>query len=612
MYSQIVAQNICFIRADPDRPIFYYCAAAPSIVVTASNQPAVQLQIFRNSSQPSDVYYATLSLRTQLASSPEAAQAAANASPDIPREAILLPLQAIACSATLDVPAMIPGQTSKTALNSQQDCYLLGKLTSVNDIALLAKLMSTPASTPIAVSYKIDYLLQLPPSTFELEASWDQVYHYLKESFGFNFLVFSLDIEKISSKLISKKIVTIKVKETDPDSHIKQAGDELTQILTSEFFTPVFATAPQQPQPKFGFYLQRISIEDIDQRRLSAKLTETTAVKRSLYPQALFAELVEGSDYQVDRVVTKCDLQDDFFADRIITAHLLSSTLDSNVQLVVVSFRYGGETRQQIVFDHDDTQPKIFKVPSITDSQTGKMLWPVEYDFTVYFNQAIGSVTSVQSDRMNTTLTEVYLDVESVYARYDFVIEAASHFNWQWYQSVLVTIYCRHIQLPDSSISRIFQVTKASPKNNYPVMLPNPDLYQFEVIKNYSKADNSPHISAQLSEVTSQDVFLFSSLYHQRVLTLSASMDWQEIDKAVVFASYPYLPTDGNASLQQTFLFTESGVNPQIFSADQIDSALRTINLDIWFTYHIGKGEGKPLNIQTSTVQDSIDIANLD
>ncbi|HGM7264391.1 TPA: hypothetical protein ACKQF0_000307, partial [Serratia marcescens] len=74
--------------------MYYYCAAAPSVQITAGNQPDVQLQIFRNLNQPDDLYYATLSLQTQLASSPDAAQRAADASPDIPRDAILLPLQA--------------------------------------------------------------------------------------------------------------------------------------------------------------------------------------------------------------------------------------------------------------------------------------------------------------------------------------------------------------------------------------------------------------------------------------------------------------------------------------------------------------------------------------
>lgn len=609
MNSQIVVQNICFIRADPDRPIYCYCAAAPSISVIDGNQPAVQLQIFRNSSQPATVYYAMLSLQTQLASSYEAAQAAAAASPEMPRDSILMPLQAIACSATLDIPGFVAGQTSKTSLSDQQNCYLLAKLPPEADIALLASLMATPATAPIAISYKIDYLQQLPPATFELEARWDQVYQFLQESFGFNLLIFSVDIEETSSRLISEKVVTIKVRDTDPDGHFAQAASELTQILISEFFTPVFADVPQQAKPKPGFYLQRLSVEDIDQRRLSGKLSETTVVKRSLYPQALFAELVAGTDYQADRVIGQSDLQDDFFAHREVRVHLLSDEWDANVQLVTVRLRYGKDNKQ-FTFRKDDTGPKTFRSPSITDPKTGKMLWPVEYDFTVYLNQAVGGVRSVNSGPLPTELNDVYLDIESLYGRYDFVIKAASQFDWRWYQSVLVTLRCRHMKLPASSLSKSFQISETSQQHNYPVMLPNPDLYLFEVTKEYSCAANSPHIPAVLSEPTSQDVYLFSSLYHQRVLTLSADMDWQQVEMVLVSASYAYLPGDDDI-LQQVFQFTESDAAPQRFSADQIDPQRLSVDLEIWFTYQPGRQGDKPEYVQTSTVQDDIDIANL-
>ncbi|WP_269934601.1 hypothetical protein [Serratia liquefaciens] len=609
MNSQIVVQNICFIRADPDRPIYYYCAAAPSISVIDGNQPAVQLQIFRNSSQPATVYYAMLSLQTQLASSYEAAQAAAAASPEMPRDAILMPLQAIACSATLDIPGFVAGQTSKTSLSDQQNCYLLAKLPPEADIALLASLMATPATAPIAISYKIDYLQQLPPATFELEARWDQVYQFLQESFGFNLLIFSVDIEETSSRLISEKVVTIKVRDTDPDGHFAQAAAELTQILISEFFTPVFADVPQQAKPKPGFYLQRLSVEDIDQRRLSGKLSETTVVKRSLYPQALFAELVAGTDYQADRVIGQSDLQDDFFAHREVRVHLLSDEWDANVQLVTVRLRYGKDNKQ-FTFRKDDTGPKTFRSPSITDPKTGKMLWPVEYDFTVYLNQAVGGVRSVNSGPLPTELNDVYLDIESLYGRYDFVIKAASQFDWRWYQSVLVTLRCRHMKLPASSLSKSFQISETSQQYSYPVMLPNPDLYLFEVTKEYSCAANSPHIPAVLSEPTSQDVYLFSSLYHQRVLTLSADMDWRQVEMVLVSASYACLPGDDDI-LQQVFQFTESDAAPQRFSADQIDPQRLSVDLEIWFTYQPGRQGDKPEYVQTSTVQDDIDIANL-
>jgi hypothetical protein len=372
----------------------------------------------------------------------------------------------------------------------------------------------------------------------------------------------------------------------------------------------VFAEVPQQDKPQAGFYLQRLSVEDIDQRRLSGKLTETTVVKRSLYPQALFAELVAGTDYQADRVISQSDLQDDFFAHREVRINLLSDELDDNVQLVMVRLRYGPDNKQY-TFRQGDTKPKIFRSPSIIDPQTGKMLWPVEYDFTVYLNQAVGGVRSVSSGALQTELNDVYLDIESLYGRYDFVIKAANLFDWRWYLSVLVTLRCRPIGQTASSLSKSFQISQTAQQDSYPVMLPNPDQYLFDVTKEYSSAANSPHISAVLTEPTSQDVYLPSSLYHQRVLMLSASMDWQQVESVMVSASYAYLPGDDTPPLQQIFQFTETEAAPQRFSADQIDPERLAVDLEIWFSYLPGQDGDKPKYVQTATNQDAIDIANL-
>ncbi|AUP76719.1 hypothetical protein CWS02_14720 [Enterobacter sp. EA-1] len=98
MSNIIIQNNIAFIPAAVERPIFYYIAATPTCILHTDNTPAVQLQVFRNSSDPGDVY-AMLSLQTQLISR-AAAQAAARSCPAIPADAVLQPLQAIACSAT--------------------------------------------------------------------------------------------------------------------------------------------------------------------------------------------------------------------------------------------------------------------------------------------------------------------------------------------------------------------------------------------------------------------------------------------------------------------------------------------------------------------------------
>lgn len=608
MSNIIIQNNIAFIPAALERPIFYYIAATPTCILHSDNTPAVQLQVFRNSSDPGDVYYAMLSLQTQLTSSQAAAQAAARSCPAIPADAVLQPLQAIACSATLNIPAMLPEQVNRASLSNEQVCYLFGRIEKKEDIEVLVTLLRSPQSAPVAVSYKVDYLQQLPPSTFELEANWQEVYDYLKTSVGFNILILSVDIEDISSTLISQRTVKIKTRQSDPDSHIIQAGEELTTILISEFFTPVFAHQAPETPPRFGFYLQQVSLKEMDNRRLSAKLSETTAVKRSIYPQALFGALVENSDYQPQRVIEMIDLKDDFFAHRTVNVHLLNPELDDNILLVVANMTYGKQN-QALKFNAGAPQPQTFSRPSILDPNTGEMVWPVSYQFTVYFQQPIGGLASVSSGPMSTSLGDVFLDVESLYARYDFTIKTQSHFNWDWYDSVLVTVICQHLRQKNNRIAKSFLLDQHTTHVNYPQMLPDADLWQFDVTKQYSNAANAPHIPVTLNQAIGQDVFIFSTLYPQRTLQVAAGFDWQVVRQATVFLSYNSGP-DGPV-LQQMQMFTEDGENPQSFSADQLNADCRTIALEILVEFQPDHSNGNDPRINTTTDADFIDIAKL-
>lgn len=594
MNNRITEKTIGFINAMPGSQVYYYCAMAPSILVNNQAIPEVHYQIFRSSAstQPTN-YYAILSLQTQLASSLAAAQAAALDNPDIPADATLLPLQIIASTATLSIPQAMPQVLNNTSLGNNQFCYIMASQTDANDIERIAALLQQPESAPIAVSYKIDYLQQLPPSIFELDAQWDQVYEYLKTSFGFNALIFSFNIDDISETLISKKLVTIKVRNANPDHYIGKATTELSAILTCEFFTPAFGQIKTDSAPEFGFQLQNISVKDIDKRTLSARITETTVVRRSLYPQALFATLVSQSHYDASSVVSYHELQDNFFSFRTIRAQLLASELDENIQLVTLNFTYGG-SQPPLVFSRNNMAAKTFCASVITDPVTKKTSWPVEYQFTLYFNRPVGGVMSASSAIMSTSSTELFLDIESLYSRYNFVISAEKKFNWSWYASILVNITCTHIKNKENSTSKNFYITQKNPHEEYSIMLPDPENYTFSATKEYSTRANTPHIPVKLYQPTSQDVTLFSRLYKQRTLIISPKLNWMKITQVLVNVTYCYdQPT--SKSLKEEFYFSEDQSEDALFSADQPDPKLLLITLDIIIINNDGEIEEKTL-----------------
>ncbi len=606
MANTVTTENISFIRASQDSPVFYYCAAAPTLTRHDDGTPVVRLQIYRRSGDKQDIFYASLMLQTELSSTYAEAEAAARHNPEIPPGAPLLPLQVIACSATLNIPQIAPKQTADASLGGLQRCYLLTRLNDPAQIQLLAALMRDPASVPVAVSYKVDYLQALPPATFELVAKWEEVYRYVQTAVGFNIFIAHLGIDDIASQLISQRLVQIKTRDTDPNGHIAEAGRELTQILIAEFFTPVFAPPQPETPPAFGFYLQQLTVADFSQRSLSASLTTTTVVKRSIFPQARFAELISGSDYQAQDAIVMTDLQDDFFSRRRVNVNLLNPRLDDNIQLVAAALNYGTDSAS-LLFRRDkpDTQP--FSAPSQLDPQTHKMLWPVSYSFTVYLAQSVGGISSITSSVMETSLDDIYLDIESLCCRYDFTLEAVSDFNWQWYRSVLVTL--NYSLLPDGKIftAKSFRLSRETPGDSYPLLLPDPDRYQFSVTCQYTPEDNSPHIPVSRTQPTGQDVLVFSRLYPQRQLRLEAGFDWQKVDQALVFVGYGYAPDA--PMLRQTFTFNADNPAPQEFSADSPDPLRRLISLEVFISYLPGQSE-QDREYTTTTDADYFDIAN--
>lgn len=62
----------------------------------------------------------------------------------------------------------MPQLLNHTSLGNNQFCYIMAALTDANDIQRIVALLQQPESAPIAVSYKIDYLQQLPPQPLSL------------------------------------------------------------------------------------------------------------------------------------------------------------------------------------------------------------------------------------------------------------------------------------------------------------------------------------------------------------------------------------------------------------------------------------------------------------
>ncbi|HCB1502468.1 TPA: hypothetical protein MYO83_005422 [Klebsiella michiganensis] len=598
--------KIGFIQAIPDSLIYYYHATQPRFSLYPDNSPAIQLQVFRNPQKITDNYHAMLSMQTELFCSHEQAQAAARANREIPPGAQLRPLPAITSTATLSIAQLAMMPASNTSSSGQQRCYMQARLSQQHDIELLTAMMSNPQAVPISISYKIDYLQQLAPATFELQADWHKVYTCLETDLGVNFFIFSTQIKKLSEELISRNVVSIIVRDADPRNYIAQAVEELSKILLSEFFTPITLIDNPQSSPRFGFYFQKLSVTDINLRTLSAKFTQTTVVKRSIYPQALFAELLNGSHYQPDRAIIYTDLTDHFFTHRKVAINLLNPQLDDNILAVSILMCYG-DIKEIFIFSHDNVDTQCFETFVIKEPHTQKISFPVNYSFTLYFENAVCGQSEVTSEVMQTSLAEIYLDVDSLFSRFSFMIETSAHFNWQWYQSVQVTIIRQNIYQLRDEILKSFVITALGSKIEFSTLLLNPNCYHFYIEKIYTPTDNSPHLEKKSRHSVGQNILLNAELYPQRKLQIfTENVNWQIVKKVSVFARY--LCNQQGVVLQQKFTFNKDTITPQLFSADQPDPTRKCIELRVLPEYHI-KQNLKPIIFNTDA--DTIDISTL-
>ncbi len=172
MRDQVIMQDICFIRADPDRPVYYYCAAAPSVQVAAGNQPDVQLQIFRNLNQPDDLY-ATLSFADPTGQFARSGATRRRRQPGHAARCDLIAAAGHRLQRDAEYPRSYPRADQQNLAERPAILLPVRQTERRRRYPAAGEPDAHAGLDAIAVSYKIDYLQQLPPATFELEANWD-------------------------------------------------------------------------------------------------------------------------------------------------------------------------------------------------------------------------------------------------------------------------------------------------------------------------------------------------------------------------------------------------------------------------------------------------------
>jgi hypothetical protein len=608
MDNNNVIDNVFFINS-PNKGVFYYTSAFPCAVNNENKAPNISYNVYQNNSENTQKYYATLSVGAELPISLALAKKAANNNSNIPSNAILVPLQVISSKATLSISGINQSCRITASLGNNNLSVTQLSFTDKNQIEILDALLKKPETAPIAIIYQQDYLLQVPPSSFELQADWTSVYTYIEKKFGFNIILFSLDITNISKSLIEDKTVVIIVKNTSPESHIEEAGKELSNILLAEFFQPVLSNkVPVDNKPSFGFIVnKKISLVENNNRTLSARIDSTTVVKRSVFPQSLFAQLVENSHYDADKVITKKNIDDNFFTKRKVKISLLNPALEPGISLVTVVLKYNGQTKT-FSFDEDNLTDKIFSVDSEIKGSSGSIVWPVDYSYTLYFTESMNGISQVSTESRSTTLEQIFIDVNSLYQRYVFNIKTVNSFNWDWYKSVIVTIDSGTEQQPNHNFSQTYLFDEKTNTKKLTLSLPKPEQFSFSTKFKYIVNDNSPHLPAVMTQPSAQDTYLYSMIYQQRKLLLKANYDWTKFKQVLAHLSYNCHKQDATKPLKlmQNLTFDKKNT-VQLFSADQLYPDVKSIDISLIITDQYNKVITK----YYTTTEDQLELTDI-
>jgi len=535
---EVKEQNIYFLRSAIEPWLYYFSAAYPKIVSNGEG-PEVSLNIYRFGEEK---FFASLNLCVHLPADIESAEAAAQSDTSIPDDAILLPLQFIKSEMTVAAPGMFR-ETFSADTNNQNYCISSISLSDKDKIMKLDALLRKPESAPIIVGYKLDFRKALPPSEFQLTADWSQVYDYLQKNIGFNLVIFSVEIEDISSKLLAEKIVKIEIKARDKDEsdYFERAALSLGNILLTEFMNfnvPVAKDHDSGTKPLLGFSLKKVSIRDIQDRKLSARMVENTVVRRSIYLQTTFKSLVSNTGYDGSKVIHQNEVKDVFFEKRKLTAHLLNESLLDAVKYIALHIKYGSSI-EKMVFKSGQTQPQSIEMDMFIDPVSKEANRDLSYSFQVFFKNSVAGITVVKSENFVSSSDHIYLNISSCISKVEFDIKTVSQFNWDWYQSVVVTLK-GEAKGGQNQFEEILLLTKNVDRITKVIDLPHPDKFEYIANFNYTSANNSPHVNTEVIRPVKQHVMAFRQIYPQKKFTIETAFDWSVLEEVKVYVSYEY------------------------------------------------------------------------
>jgi hypothetical protein len=464
---------------------------------------------------------------------------------------------------------------------------------------------------PIGVIYSLEFYALRPAFTVALTADWDRVQKHFEESFGFDVMFASVDIDKVVDELIESRAVVIDVTSFLPEGEDAgswvgrrdQAINDFKDMVLDSFFEPSIEPLKEEEDgwDRFTHTAERLSllaatgglagavkfhyvkrdITRIDRKKLNLTMNERVTVKRSIYPQANLKSLGSGLRALLDQgtldrsmLVQEVTLNDAWFRRRQVEAHALVNFDHDDVESVNLTVEYGGEP--QTLRLTKGTTSGTSSWNSILDGNA--MRREVQYRYRVHFRdvdtaERPGVIESpplvARGDQF-----EVSPRAEGVYFVDDIVV-GADTLPWDRYPSVAVEVRytdeAHRIRLAEH-----FVLSKAKPEATWRRFRLDAGLEEYQVQITYLAADHRD-IVVPWHTTDQERLLVRDPRPAKRTLQVVPAVPWTLVAMVLVEVSYTDLPNGIQERQTMSFLNTDVDRLPKTFSASLVDPAQRFV-----------------------------------
>lgn len=330
---------------------------------------------------------------------------------------------------------------------------------------------------PASVFYELEFVGQMRAYHVRVTADWEQVYTFLQDHFGGNFIFFQVDIDKITTELIESKVINIEAEVDTTDGTIppeqqnaefNEVRKDLQDMVLETFFEAAANPHEVDPSTQSGFdsgvdslvraqqllhgiphvgYSRR-DLSITERRSISVDYSVARAVRRRIAPQAHMHVFFEDLSVTRDDLVTVVDGNDSVWRAIDFQVTVNGDFAGAGIDKVVVDVQYNRTLELEPDLDADpdaqwsfifDSGDKKFERSQWFDDSIGTNFF---YRYRVFFRgDAIpGPSSAIASEWRRIDSNVIVADTTELFERQNVLIQAVSTFPWDRYPQVFVRL----------------------------------------------------------------------------------------------------------------------------------------------------------------------------